>query len=132
MIIDTWPDFDFKLVGAQARVHGSRSADENIITKLIVRAADLQIKIEVTPVMRGAVYDPALIDVAPAVESEFGFATTLVVSEADLYAGKIVAALDRKQPQDLFDVRDLLAHDGISHNRTMAWGLNLMAQLLHC
>jgi predicted nucleotidyltransferase component of viral defense system len=56
-----------------------------------------------------------------------------VVSFADLYGGKIVAALDRQHPRDLFDVRDLLAHDGIddkvrkafivylvSHDRPMA------------
>ena len=55
-----------------------------------------------------------------------------VVSFADLYAGKIVAALDRQQPRDLFDVRGLLEHEGIdaqirkaflvyllSHNRAM-------------
>lgn len=38
-----------------ARVHASRSAGENIVTKLIVRAGDVQIKIEVTPVLRGTV-----------------------------------------------------------------------------
>lgn len=56
-----------------------------------------------------------------------------IVSFADLYAGKIVAALDRQHPRDLFDVRDLLANEGIdtalrqafivyllSHNRPMA------------
>lgn len=116
-----------------ARVQASRSADEKVVTKLIVRADDVQIKIEVTPVMRGAVYEPAVIPVVPAVEAEFGFAQTQVVSVADLYAGKIVAALDRQHPRDLFDVRDLLAHEGISddlrraflvyvisHNRPMA------------
>ncbi|WP_244646261.1 nucleotidyl transferase AbiEii/AbiGii toxin family protein [Bradyrhizobium campsiandrae] len=30
-----------------------------------------------------------------------------VASFADLYAGKLVAALDRQHPRDLFDVRDL-------------------------
>ena len=44
--------------GAQANV--SRSADEKIVTKLIVRAGDVQIKIEVTPVLRGTVYVPRL------------------------------------------------------------------------
>jgi len=55
-----------------------------------------------------------------------------VLSFPDLYGGKIVAALDRQHPRDLFDVRDLLAHEGIddplrgaflvyllSHNRPM-------------
>ena len=44
----------------------------------------------------------------------FGFAEMQVVSFADLYAGKIVAAFDRQHPRDLFDVRDLLANEGVS------------------
>jgi predicted nucleotidyltransferase component of viral defense system len=116
-----------------AKVNASRSADENIVTKLIVRASDVQIKIEVTPVLRGAVYDPVVMSVVPVVEDAFGFAEMQVVSFADLYAGKIVAAFDRQHPRDLFDVRGLLANEGvgdelrraflvyvISHNRPMA------------
>lgn len=116
-----------------SRVNASRSADEKIVTKLIVRADDVQIKIEVTPVLRGTVYDPVVAGVTPAVEDAFGFAEMQVVSFADLYAGKIVAALDRQHPRDLFDVRDLLANEGVtdelrraflvylaSHNRPMA------------
>jgi len=38
-----------------AKVAASRSADEKIVTKLIVRVDDAQIKIEVTPVLRGTV-----------------------------------------------------------------------------
>lgn len=116
-----------------ARVHASRSAGENIVTKLIVRADEVQIKIEETPVLRGTVYDPVVTGVTPAVEDAFGFAEIQVVSFADLYAGKIVAALDRQHPRDLFDVRELLANEGVtdalrraflvylaSHNRPMA------------
>lgn len=116
-----------------ARVTASRSADEKIVTKLIVREQDAQIKIEVTPVLRGTVYDPVMTGVVPAVEDTFGFAEIRIASFADLYAGKIVAALDRQHPRDLFDVRDLLAHEGVddalrraflvylaSHNRPMA------------
>ncbi len=116
-----------------AKVNASRSADENIVTKLIVRVSGVQIKIEVTPVLRGTVYDPVVTGVVPAVEDAFGFAEIQVVSFADLYAGKIVAAFDRQHPRDLFDVRGLLANEGIndelrraflvyviSHNRPMA------------
>lgn len=46
------------------------------------------------------------------VESECGFARTQVVSVADLYAGKIVAALDSQHPRDLLDMGDLLATEG--------------------
>ena len=48
-----------------------------------------------------------------AVEDAFGFAEVQMVSFADLYAGKAVAALDRRHPRDLFDIRDLLANEGI-------------------
>lgn len=117
----------------QVHVHGSRSADENIVTKLVVRAVGVQIKVEVTPVLRGSVYDPAVMPVVEAVEEAFGFAEIQVVSFPDLYAGKIVAALDRQHPRDLFDVRALLENEGVSdelrraflvyvvsHGRTMA------------
>ncbi len=87
---------------------------ENITTKLIVRLDKVQIKIEVTPVLRGTVYEPTMMTVTPAVEDAFGFAQMRVVSLPDLYAGKIVAALTRQHPRDLFDVRDLLANEGVS------------------
>ncbi len=40
---------------------------EQVVTKLLVRAGDAQIKIEVTPVMRGCVYAPELRGVSPAI-----------------------------------------------------------------
>ncbi|OYU36411.1 nucleotidyl transferase AbiEii/AbiGii toxin family protein [Novosphingobium sp. PASSN1] len=110
-----------------AKVNPSRSADEKVVTKLIVRAGDVQIKIEITPVLRGTVYDPAVTAVVPVVEDEFGFAEMQVVSFADLYAGKIVAALDRQHPRDLFDVRDLLAHEGISNELRRAFLVYLIS-----
>jgi hypothetical protein len=85
-------------------------------------------------VLRGTVFPGQLRAVAPAVEAEFGFAEVNLVSFADLYAGKIVAALDRQHPRDLFDVRELLVNEGVdddelrraflvymvSHDRPMA------------
>ena len=89
------------------------SGSEGAVTQLIVRQGGVQTKIEVTPVLRGCVYEPQTRAVSDAVEAAFGFAEMPVVSFADLYAGKIVAALDRQHPRDLFDVRDLLANEGI-------------------
>lgn len=96
-----------------SRVVPSRLAGEARINKLLVSVDGVQIKIEVTPVLRGCVYPPETRIVSEAVEDQFGFAEMQVVSFADLYAGKIVAALDRQHPRDLFDVLDLLAHEGI-------------------
>jgi len=113
-----------------------RLKPENIVSKIFVEANGVQIKIEVTPVLRGCVYDPETRSVSRSVEAQFGFAEIQLVSFPDLYAGKLVAALDRQHPRDLFDVRDLLANEGIgedlrkafivyllSHNRPMAEAL---------
>lgn len=109
------------------QVTPSRLRPENMITKLVVRSGDAQIKVEVTPVLRGCVYEPATMRVAPAVEEEFGFAEMQVVSAADLYAGKVVAALDRQHPRDLFDVRALLANEGVSDELRLAFLVYLVS-----
>jgi predicted nucleotidyltransferase component of viral defense system len=112
-----------------ATVQGNR--DDEL--RILVRNAQAQIKIEVSPVLRGTVHPPATQDVVPRVEDEFGFASMAVVSLPDLYGGKICAALDRQHPRDLFDVMLMLREEGltreifdgflvylISHGRPMA------------
>lgn len=47
---------------------------EGAVTKLVVNGDGVQIKIEITPVLRGCVYAPELRAVAEAVEARFGFA----------------------------------------------------------
>lgn len=101
--------------------------------RLIVARKSVQIKVELSPVLRGTVHEPQLMEVCAAVEDEFGYAEVPVVDLADLYAGKICAALDRQHPRDLFDVKWLLENEGLtdkirkalivylsSHNRPMA------------
>lgn len=83
------------------------------VTKLIVQRQRAQVKLEVTPVLRGCVYAPHIREVHPLVERRFGYARAQLVSFADLYGGKLVAAIDRQHPRDLFDVRELLANEGI-------------------
>lgn len=82
--------------------------------RLIVSRNGVQIKIELSPVLRGTVYEPQLMQVSNKVEDEFGYAEILVVSLADLYAGKICAALDRQHPRDLFDIKWLLENEGLT------------------
>lgn len=110
-----------------ARVTASVLHSENTVSKLVVRAGGVQIKIEVTPVLRGTVYEPIIMTVAPTVEDEFGFAEIQVVSLADLYGGKLVAAMDRQHPRDLFDVRDLLANEGVSDELRRAFIVYLIS-----
>ena len=96
-----------------ARVQTGELREEGTVNKLFVRERSTQIKIEVTPVLRGCVFEAEEKAVSDAVEEQFGFAAIQVVSFPDLFAGKLVAALDRQHPRDLFDVHDLLTNEGI-------------------
>ena len=95
------------------RVHYQAKDAEH---RLIVSAQDAQIKIELSPVLRGCVFEPETRTVTKSVEDEFGFAEIQVVSFNDLYAGKVCAALDRQHPRDLFDIKLLLNDEGLSRD----------------
>jgi predicted nucleotidyltransferase component of viral defense system len=119
-------------VSLREKIAGSQvievpNAREGIVSKLLLRRGNAQIKIEITPVLRGCVFPPEVRSVSPAVEAAFGFAQMQVVSFADLYAGKIMAALDRQHPRDLFDIRDLLANEGISDDLRRAFIVYLIS-----
>ena len=84
--------------------------------RLVVTRRGVQIKIELSPVLRSTVFEPEKMVVCEAVEEEFGFAEIAVVALPDLYAGKICAALDRQHPRDLFDVKWLLENEGLTND----------------
>lgn len=74
-----------------------------------------QIKIEVNTTLRGTTAPSRLMQVSEKVQEEFGkFAAINVVSHAELFGGKICAALDRQHPRDLFDIYHLLENEGLS------------------
>jgi predicted nucleotidyltransferase component of viral defense system len=84
--------------------------------KLTCQTPGAQIKIEVNTIMRGHLFPPQEMDVAEAVENAFGrFVSMRVVSQAELFGGKICAALDRQHPRDLFDIHQLFAQSGLSN-----------------
>ncbi len=84
------------------------------ITRLTVSNNHAQIKIEISPVLRGTVHPTVTHPVTPKVEALFGYTEVKTLSFENLYAGKICAALDRQHPRDLYDVKILLANEGIS------------------
>ena len=114
-------DSRIKAAVPSCRVNAVALRSEGTVNRLFVRDRGAQVKIEVTPVLRGCVYDPERRTVSAGVEERFGFAAMQVVSFADLYAGKLVAALDRQHPRDLFDVRGLLSNEGIDERLRTAF-----------
>ncbi|MEZ4458337.1 MAG: nucleotidyl transferase AbiEii/AbiGii toxin family protein [bacterium] len=83
-------------------------------TRVLFQRGSVTVKVETSPVTRGVVFEPARRRVSLSVEDGFGFAETAVVSFEDLYGGKIVAALDRQHPRDLFDIKQLYENEGLT------------------
>ncbi|PAV25490.1 hypothetical protein CF392_10680 [Tamilnaduibacter salinus] len=95
--------------------------------RLLVSSGEAVIKIELSPVLRGTVYEPQVLSVVDAVEDEFGFAEACVVAAEDLYAGKLCAALDRQHPRDWFDAMLLNENEGITSGLRKAFMVYLVS-----
>lgn len=84
-------------------------------TRLLVRRGAIQVKVEVNFVMRGTARPVRRASLTPAARNTLLADLEIpVVSLDDVYGGKLVAALDRQHPRDLFDVMQLFAHEGIT------------------
>ena len=96
------------------QTHAPASADAGE-TKLLVRQGSIQVKIEVNFVMRGTVNPVHRASLTQSARDTLQADLEVpVVSLEDAYGGKLVAAMDRQHPRDLFDVMQLFAHEGIT------------------
>lgn len=98
-----------------AKVQERLTQEPKRVTKLVVATGRAQIKIEPNEVIRGAVFPSEERDLTQRAETMFERSVSVrTLSVADLYGGKICAALDRQHPRDLFDVKILLDREGIT------------------
>ena len=96
------------------QTHAATAADAGE-TKLFVRRDKLEVRVEVNFVLRGTVHPVRSISLTPkAKETLLADVELPIVALEDLYGGKLVAALDRQHPRDLFDVMQLFLHEGIT------------------
>lgn len=85
------------------------------VTKLLVRRDRIEVKVEVNFVIRGTVQPVRKASLTRIAQDMLrGDLEIPVVSVADVYGGKLVAALDRQHPRDLFDVMQLFENEGIT------------------
>ena len=99
-----------KKQGFQTRVPASTDAGE---TKLLVRQGAIEVKVEVNFVMRGTVRPVRMASLTQNARDTLQADLEIpVVSLEDVYGGKLVAAMDRQHPRDLFDVLQLFAQRG--------------------
>ena len=97
-------------MGFRARVPTAKRG-ENV--KLLVEGHGQQIKVEVNFVLRGTVLPVTRRPLVPRAQEIFTTDITLPVLDLpELYGGKLVAAMDRQHPRDMFDVLHMLEHFG--------------------
>lgn len=86
-----------------------------VAPKLVVQVPGAAIKVEPNAVLRGALFEVEMRTLVPEASGEFGvYVETPVLGLPDLFGGKIVAALDRQHPRDLFDVKLQLDAGGLT------------------
>lgn len=84
-------------------------------TKLLIDEGSTMVKIEVNTVLRGTVHPVENRPLVQTAAKHFMAELAVpVLSEAELYGGKLVAALDRQHPRDLFDVHCLFEAEGLT------------------
>lgn len=82
-------------------------------TKLFIERRGIRVKVEVNHVFRGTVLPVATRRVLERVQDVFFTDIELpVLHPHELYGSKLVAAMDRQHPRDLFDVLGLYAGEG--------------------
>lgn len=85
------------------------------LRKLSVMGKRAQIIIEPNLVLRGCVFDCEIHSLCKLAQSKFlNVFKIKTLSHADLYGGKICAALARNHPRDFFDVKFLLENEGLT------------------
>lgn len=101
-------------LGIKTEVTTTKSGDE---VKLLLRRGTTQVKIEVNFVFRGTLLPVQMLSLAPAPRATFLTDLSLpVLAESELYGSKLVAALDRQHPRDLFDVLGMFQGSGLTQD----------------
>jgi hypothetical protein len=83
----------------------AKRADEEL--KLFCLRDNAVVKIEVNQINRGLIDDARILTLSKKTQEYFDtYCKVTVVSQGQLWGGKINAALDRQHPRDLFDMRN--------------------------
>ena len=119
-----------KRQGLTARTASRKDVPES---KIFLGNGSTQVTVEVNTIARGTVLPAERHGLRAAAQNEFRLQVEVpILSPAELYGSKLVAALDRQHPRDLFDVLLLMRAEGLtpdivrcfviylaSHNRPM-------------
>jgi predicted nucleotidyltransferase component of viral defense system len=99
-------------LGLNARTIASKDMGD---TKCVIENMTSQVKVEVNVVFRGTVLPTQRrVLSAPTAQMFSAELTVPVLATDELYGSKLVAAMDRQHPRDLFDVWQLYESEGLT------------------
>jgi predicted nucleotidyltransferase component of viral defense system len=117
-----------KSIESIAKVEFRRLKENNLIVGLIVIREEARIKIEPNLIIRGSIFPAETHTLNKQAQDLFEKSVeSELLSFADLYGGKICAALDRQHPRDLFDIKILLENEGITEKIRQAFIVYLLS-----
>jgi predicted nucleotidyltransferase component of viral defense system len=98
-------------IGFVAELRQNNTGDE---AKMFVSDGTCEVKVEVNFVFRGTVLAPVRTSLTPAAQALFAANIEVpVLATPELYGSKLVAAMDRQHPRDLFDVEHMFDRFGL-------------------
>ncbi len=101
-----------ELAGKGYRAHLPANAEGDDV-KLVVSNESAQVKVEVNFVFRGTVLPPETRSLVATAQDLFTTDLAVpVLATPELYGSKLVAAMDRQHPRDIFDVMHMLSQFG--------------------
>ena len=104
------------------KVKPSYPLDTQNEVRLFVKNNSAEIKIEPNFILRGSVFSPEIKTTSKYIMDTFHKKVEVkCLNFSDLFAGKIIAALSRQHPRDLFDIKYFLDKEGITEKTRKAF-----------
>jgi hypothetical protein len=98
------------------------------IVTLMVKVDGVMVKVEPNLILRGTIFEPVRLALKKRVGDLFGMSVRVrILAAAELYGGKICAALDRQHPRDLFDIKLLLDDEGLTDETRKSFIVHLVS-----
>ena len=108
-------EIKFSLERLNFKVKPSHPFNTQKEVRLFVKNKLAEIKVEPNFILRGSVFNPEVKTISKYITDTFHKQIEVrCLSFPDLFAGKIIAALSRQHPRDLFDIKYLLEKEGIA------------------
>ena len=110
----------------QTQIQKIKLKRTDYIYKLIISNGNSLVKIEPNLILRGSCYPPVYKALCKKASEVFKMEMKIrILSLADLYGGKICAALDRQHPRDLFDIKLLFETGNLNESIRQAFVIYL-------